>query len=62
MSMGLADEFGSSGYVAREVIGEEDIVEFTEKPDLLERLGERIGVAMAKGMSELLASGTGTVR
>jgi protease-4 len=62
LPMGLADEIGSSGYVAREVIGEEEIVEFTEKPDLLERLSERIGVAMAKGMNELLMTGTGTVR
>ena len=61
LSMGLADEIGSSGYVAREIIGEEEIVEFTEKPDLLERLNERIGVAIAKGMSELLMAGTGAV-
>jgi protease-4 len=61
LSMGLADEIGSSGYVAREIIGEEEIVEFTEKPDLLERLSERIGVAMAKGMSELMMTGTGAV-
>jgi protease-4 len=62
LSMGLADEIGSSGYVAREIIGEEEIVEFTEKPDLLERLSERIGVAMAKGMGELFANGMGAVR
>ena len=62
LSMGLADEIGSSGYVAREVIGEEDIVEFTEKPDLLERLSDRIGVAMAKGMGGLFVSGVGSVR
>ena len=62
LSLGLVDEVGSSGYVAREIIGEEEIVEFTEKPDLLERLSERIGVAMAKGMSELFANGTGAVR
>jgi hypothetical protein len=43
--------------VAREVIGEEEIVDFTEKPDLLERLGDRIGVAMAKGLGELFAGG-----
>ncbi|HAJ91422.1 MAG TPA: S49 family peptidase [Gammaproteobacteria bacterium] len=61
LSMGLADEIGSSGYVAREIIGEAEIVEFTEKPDLLERLSERIGVAMAKGMGELLMTGTGAV-
>ena len=62
LPMGLADEMGSSGYVAREVIGEEDIVEFTEKPDLLERLSERIGVAMAKGMGEFFVSGVSSVR
>jgi len=48
--------------VAREVIGEEEIVEFTEKPDLLERLSERIGVAMAKSMGELFVTGMGSVR
>jgi protease-4 len=55
--MGLTDAIGSPGYVAREVIGEEEIVDFTEKPDLLERLGDRIGVAMAKGLGELFAGG-----
>jgi len=62
LPMGLADKIGSSGYVAREVIGEEEIVEFTEKPDLLERLSERIGVAMAKSMGELFVTGMGSVR
>lgn len=62
LPMGLADEIGSSSYVAREVIGEEDIVEFTEKPDLLERLSERIGVAMAKGMGDFFVGGVGLVR
>jgi protease-4 len=55
--MGLTDAIGSPGYVAREVIGEEDVVDFTEKPDLLERLSDRIGVAMAKGLGELFAGG-----
>jgi protease-4 len=60
--MGLADKVGSSGYVAREVIGEEEIVDFTEKQDLWEKLGDRIFVAMAKGMSELFASGASSLR
>ncbi len=62
LPMGLADKVGSSGYVAREVIGEEDIIEFTEKQDLWEKLSERIFVAMAKGMSELFAGSAGAVR
>ena len=62
LPMGLADKVGSSGYVAREVIGEEEIVDFTEKQDLWEKLGDRIFVAMAKGMSELFASGASSLR
>jgi protease-4 len=62
VEMGLADHFGSSGYVAREVIGAEEIVDFTQKPDLLERISDRIGVAMARAMSELVLEGTGTVK
>lgn len=62
LPMGLADKVGSSGYVAREVIGEEEIVEFTEKQDLWEKLSDRIFVAMAKGMSELFASGASSLR
>jgi protease-4 len=57
VSMGLADKIGSPSYVAREVIGEEDIVEFTEKPDFFQRLSDRIGVAMAKGLGQQLNSG-----
>ncbi|MGB5177862.1 MAG: S49 family peptidase [Gammaproteobacteria bacterium] len=60
--MGLADKIGSSSYVAREVIGEEEVVEFTEKPDFFKRLSDRIGVAMVKGMGELFANGAGSVR
>lgn len=62
LPMGLADKVGSSGYVSREVIGEEEIVDFTEKQDLWEKLGDRIFVAMAKGMSELFASGASSLR
>jgi protease IV len=60
--MGLADEIGSSSYVAREVIGVEEIVEFTEKPDFFKRLSDRIGVAMVKAMGEVFANGVGQVR
>ncbi|MDH3933985.1 MAG: S49 family peptidase [Gammaproteobacteria bacterium] len=62
LPMGLADKVGSSGYVAREVIGEDEIVEFTEKQDLWEKLSDRIFVAMAKGMSELFAGGASSIR
>ena len=62
VEMGLADDIGSSGYVAREIIGEEEMVDFTKKPDLLERISDRIGVAMARSMSRLVLEGTGTIK
>ncbi len=46
--LGLVDEFGSASYVAREVIGEEKIVDYTPKASILERFAERIGMAIAK--------------
>ncbi|MEW8029250.1 MAG: S49 family peptidase [Candidatus Thiodiazotropha sp.] len=50
--MGLIDEFGSSSYVAREVIGAEEIVDFTPKEDAWERFARNIGA----GAAEVLAS------
>ena len=61
VDMGLADHTGSAGYVAREVIGAEEIVDFTQEPDLLERISDRIGVAMVRAMSNVFLSGGGVV-
>jgi len=47
LKLGLVDELGSAGYVAREVIGAEDIVEYTVTEDLFERLASRVGTSMA---------------
>lgn len=53
---GLVDELGSASYVAREVIGVENMVDFTPRKDLLRRISERIGVGLAQALrSELLA-------
>ena len=50
VELGLVDELGSSGMVAREVIEAEEIVDFTPGRDLLERLADRVGSAMAKAL------------
>ena len=47
LELGLIDGLGSAGYVAREVIGEEEIVDYTYQEDLLEQFANRIGSAMA---------------
>lgn len=45
---GLVDELGSVEYVAREVIGEDRLKNFTTTEDLLTRLVDRIGAAMLR--------------
>ncbi len=43
VEIGLVDELGNSSYVARDVIGEENIIKFTVEPDFLERFSKKIG-------------------
>jgi len=58
IELGLADELGSSSYVAREVIGAEDLVDFTEKEDLLERFAKRMGAGVAATLGQILGTGS----
>ena len=48
MQLGLVDELGSSSYVAREVIGAEDIVNFSYKPNYLDRFAESFGTVISE--------------
>ncbi|MGB5520923.1 MAG: signal peptide peptidase SppA, partial [Gammaproteobacteria bacterium] len=48
LEFGLIDNIGSASYVAREVIGAEDIVEYSVEVDVLERLVDRLGASTAK--------------
>ena len=57
VALGLADGIGSSGYVARELIGVEEIVKFSADKDLLERLADRLGASVAGSLVELLGAG-----
>jgi len=52
--LGLVDEFGSAGFVAREVIGAEEIVDFSVQESLLQRLAGRVGMAMGRSFSSEL--------
>ncbi len=53
VEMGLVDKLGSASHVAREVIGAEEIVDYTVRENYLDRFARRIGSAMA---SELIES------
>lgn len=53
IKLGLADELGSAGTVARDVIGAEDLVDFTYKERSLERLFERLGAGAAQMLGKV---------
>ncbi len=56
LEMGLIDGLGSSGMVAREIVGAEEIVDFTPKPDPFERLSKTLGLAAASAMTKVLTA------
>jgi protease-4 len=58
VDIGLIDELASSSHVAREVIGEETIVNYTVKEDILERFAERLGSTVAQVISTQLFNPT----
>lgn len=51
--MGLIDDFGSSSYVAREIIGVEDMVDFTPEEDVWERFAEQLGAGVAQAFARI---------
>jgi protease-4 len=51
LELGLVDGLGSAGYVAREVIGVEDIIDFTHRRNYLDRFAKQLGATIAKALS-----------
>lgn len=47
VALGLTDGLGSSSFVAREIIEAEKIIDYTPRPNYLDRFADRLGVAMA---------------
>jgi protease-4 len=52
VEFGLVDKIGSASFVAREVIGAEEIVEYSVEEDVLERLADRLGAATARILTQ----------
>jgi protease-4 len=58
VQMGLADGLGSVDFVAREIVKAEDIVDYTQKENVAEKIAKRFGAAMGYGaLKALMASG-----
>ncbi|MFZ2737658.1 MAG: S49 family peptidase [Burkholderiaceae bacterium] len=49
IELGLADQLGDLDYVAREVVKAEDIVDYTKRDNVAERLVKRFGMALGAG-------------
>ena len=56
LELGLVDGFGSASYVAREVVGVEDVQDYTYREDILQQLAGRLGAAIIKPFRESLLS------
>jgi protease IV len=59
--IGLADHLGNLDYVAREVVKAEDIIDYTPKENVAERLAKRFGASVGAGAVKALRS-AGTLR
>ena len=56
IKLGLADDYGSTESVARDIVKQEDVVDYTRKDLLLDRLAERMGAAFGKAIDTRLAN------
>jgi protease-4 len=56
IDLGLADKLGNIDYVAREVVKAEEIVDYTRKENVAERLVKRFGASIGDGAVKALRS------
>lgn len=62
LELGLIDGLGSAGYVAREVIKIEEIIDYSASSSLLDRLASKMGASMTKQLSSELGLNNQTLR
>ena len=54
LELGLVDGFGNAGYVAREVVGIEEVRDYTLREDILQKFASRLGSALLRPFRESL--------
>jgi protease-4 len=59
VELGLADKFGNLDFVAREVVKAEEIIDYTPKENIAERLVKRFGASIGAGAVRALQSAGG---
>jgi len=56
VKLGLADRFGNLDYVAREVIKAEEVIDYTPKENVAEKLAKKFGASIGAGAVHALRS------
>jgi protease-4 len=59
IELGLADQLGNVDYVAREVIKAEDVIDYTRRDNVAERLAKKFGAALGAASVEALKPAPG---
>jgi protease-4 len=54
VELGLADQLGSLEYVAREIVKTEEIIDYTRRENVAERLAKKFGAAIGSGAIQTL--------
>lgn len=62
IDLGLVDKLGSLDFVAREVVQAEEIIDYTRRENVAERLVKRFGAAMGVGAARALQSAVPQLR
>lgn len=62
VEMGLADQLGSLDYVAREIVKAEEVIDYTRRDNVAERLAKRFGAAVGAGAVRSLGSAVPALR
>jgi len=56
LELGLADQFGSLELVARDIVKAEEIIDYTRRDNVAERLAKKFGAAMGEGALKAMKS------
>ena len=54
--LGLIDDFGSLDYVAREIVKQDELVDYSYRPSFFEEFSNNLGVSISKGVTDVFTS------
>ena len=56
IELGLTDELGTMDFVAKEVIGQKDIIDYSQTENVAERIAKRFGASFGTSFAKALQS------